>query len=144
MDTIEQNRELAIRFVESMGSNDAEAFASTLAPDAVAVAKGTTNFAGARNREMMIGGVEMFKQILPEGLQFEVTNVIANEDGAAVECKGNGTTSEGKAYCNDYCFVLKIRDGKVAHVNEFFCTKLADEVLWPMVEGTGSLDQTVA
>jgi hypothetical protein len=29
--------------------------------------------------------------------------------------------------------VFTLRDGKIKHVNEYFCTKLADEVLYPVV-----------
>lgn len=140
----EHNRQVAVQFVEAMGRNDAQGFAETLAPDAVAIAMGTTNFAGKRTREMMVGGVEQFKQILPEGLQFEVVGTIVDGDRVAVEAKGNGTTAEGKPYHNNYCFVLAFRDGKIVEAKEYFCTKLADAVLWPLVAGTGMLDQTVA
>lgn len=140
----ERNKQVAVQFVEAMGQNDAERFAETLAPEAVAIAMGTTNFAGKRNRDMMIGGIEAFKQILPEGLQFTVKNVIADGDQVVVEAQGNGTTSEGRDYHNNYCFVVTLRDGLIVKVNEYFCTKLADKVLWPLVEGSGGLDQTVA
>lgn len=139
----DQNKRVAVQFIEAMGQNDVARFAECLAPDAVAVAKGTTKFAGARDRDMMIGGVEAFGQILPDGLQFEIVSATSDGDRVAVEAQGNGTTAQGKAYHNSYCFVLTMKDGKIVHVNEYFCTKLADEVLWPMVEGTGGLDQTV-
>ena len=138
-----ENEALAIRFVKAMGENDTETFADCLAPEAEAVAMGTTKFRGARSREMMIGGVEAFKTILPDGLRFDIGKVTAGLDGAAVECKGNGVTSEGTPYPNEYCFVLEIADGKVTHVDEYFCSKMADEVLWPLVQGTGNLDSTV-
>ena len=139
----ERNKQVAVQFVEAMGQNDAERFAETLAPDAVAIAMGTTNFAGKRNRDMMIGGIEAFKQILPKGLQFTVKGAIADGDKVAVEAQGNGTTSDDKAYHNNYVFVVTLRDGLIVNVNEYFCTKLADAVLWPLVAGSGGLDQTV-
>lgn len=140
----EDNKRVAVQFVEAMGQNDMERFAECVASDAVAVAKGTTKFAGTRNAEMMIGGIEAFKHILPEGLQFEIVSATADGDRVVVEAQGNGTTVDGKPYHNSYCFVITLRDGKIVHVNEYFCTKLADAVLWPLVEGTGGLDQTVA
>lgn len=139
----DRNKQVAVQFVQAMGQNDVARFAECLAPDAVAVAMGTTHFAGSRNRDMMIGGVEAFKQILPDGLQFEIVSATADGDRVAVEAQGNGMTAQGKPYHNTYCFVITMKDAKIVHVNEYFCTKLADAVLWPMVEGTGGLDQTV-
>lgn len=139
----EQNKQVAVKFVEAMGSNDPETAAQCVADDAVAVAKGTTNFAGSRNRDMMIGGIGAFKQILPEGLQFSIVNATAEGDRVVVEAKGNGTTATGEKYDNDYCFAMTLRDGKIVLVNEYFCTKLADKVLWPLVQGTGNLDSTI-
>jgi ketosteroid isomerase-like protein len=140
----EGNKQVAVKFVEAMGKNDPEGLAACLAPDAVAVAMGTTKFAGKRDYDMMVRGVEQFKQILPEGLQFDILSATADGDRVAVEARGNGTTAQGKPYHNTYCFMITLKDGLITHVNEYFCTKLADEVLWPMVEGTGMLDQTMA
>jgi uncharacterized protein len=139
----ERNKQVAVQFVEAMGRNDPERAAETLAPEAVAVAMGTTNFAGKRNRDMMIGGIEAFKQLMPDGLQFTIKNVIGEGDMVAIEAQGNATTADGQEYHNNYCFVATLRDGLIVHLNEYFCTKLADAVLWPMVEGSGGLDQTV-
>ncbi|MEZ5744012.1 MAG: nuclear transport factor 2 family protein [Sphingomonadaceae bacterium] len=139
----EENRRVALRFMDAMGSNDAESAAECLAEDAVAVAKGTTNFAGTRSREMMLGGIAAFTSILPEGLRFSDIRTTAEGDRVLVEAKGNGVTAGGEKYDNDYCFAMTFRDGKIAHVNEYFCTKLADGVLWPLVQGTGNLDSTV-
>jgi len=140
----EHNKQVAVKFVEAMGQNDPQGVAECLAPDAVAIAMGTTKFAGKRNRDMMVGGVEQFKQLMPEGLQFTILSAIADGDRVAVEARGNATTAEGKPYHNTYCFMITLKDGLITEAKEYFCTKLADEVLWPMVEGSGVLDQTLA
>lgn len=139
----ESNKQLAVKFVEAMGRNDSAGLAECLSPDAVAIAMGTSNFAGKRNYAMMVGGVEQFKQILPEGLQFTIVSATGDGDRVAVEAQGNGMTASGEAYHNSYCFVITLKDGKITQVKEYFCGKLADAVLWPMVEGSGMLDQTV-
>ena len=56
---------------------------------------------------------------------------IREGDRVAVEFEGNAVTCEGKPYCNQYCMVFTLRDGKIKQVNEYFCTKLADDVLYP-------------
>jgi len=139
----ERNKQVAVQFVEAMGQNDPERAAETLAPDAIAVAMGTTKFAGKRDRDMIVGGIEEFKHLMPQGLQFTIKNVIGDGDMVAIEAQGNATTAQGKEYHNNYVFVITLRDGLIVQANEYFCTKLADAVLWPMVEGMGGLDQTL-
>ena len=41
----EQNKAVAVRFITAMGSNDPETARNCFAPDGVAIAMGTTNFA---------------------------------------------------------------------------------------------------
>ena len=139
----EANRQVALAFMAAMGSNDAKAAARCLHDDAVAVAKGTSRFAGTRSREMMLGGIAAFVDILPDGLRFSDMRATAEGDRVLVEAKGNGVTASGEKYDNDYCFAMTFRDDKIVHVNEYFCSRLADEVLWPLVQGTGNLDSTV-
>jgi ketosteroid isomerase-like protein len=135
----EQNTAVVLRFMEAMGTNDPEMADGCVGPDAYAVAKGTTKFAGKRTRELMVGGIELFKTIIPTGLRFAIGDVTAAGDRVVVEAEGNGVTMEGTPYCNQYCFVFTMKDGLIASVNEYFCTKLADEVLWPIAEKVGGM-----
>lgn len=70
---------------------------------------------------------------MPTGLSPTIQTVTAEGDRVAVEFEGNATLSNGASYCNQYCRVFTVRDGKIRQVNEYFCTKLADEVLYPLV-----------
>lgn len=134
----EGNREVVLRFMEGMGTNNPELAASCLAPDACAVAKGFGRFAGVRPAETMIGMIEEFKKMVPTGLRFTIHSVIADGDRVAVEAEGDGVTRSGTAYRNQYCFVFTLANGKIRQVNEYFCTVHADEVLWPLVEESGT------
>ena len=87
----------------------------------------------------MVGGIELLKTMIPTGLRFKICDVTAEGDRVAVEAEGNAVTAEGTPYCNQYCFVFTVRDGKIVHVNEYFCSKLADEVLWPIAEKAGGM-----
>jgi limonene-1,2-epoxide hydrolase len=135
----EANKAVALQFMEAMSSNRPELADPVVGPDAVAVAKGTSKFAGPRSRDMMVGGIELFKTMIPTGLRFKIGDVTADGDRVAVEAEGNAVTAEGTPYCNQYCFVFTIKGGKIVHMNEYFCGKLADEVLWPMAEKAGGM-----
>ena len=130
----EQNREVALRFMKAMGTNDPETAATCLAPDAVAIAKGYGKFAGARQADVMIGMIEEFKKMMPNGLNFTIKTVTAEDDRVAIEAEGNAVTSLGTPYRNQYVFLFTLADGKIKQVNEYFCNVHANEVLWPLVE----------
>jgi uncharacterized protein len=138
----EANKAVALKFIKAMGENDAAGAAECLAPDAMAVATGNSHFKGSRNARMMIDGIEAFKYLMPGGLSFTVHSAIAEGDQVAVECEGNGMTSAGTAYCNRYVFYITLKGGKITLVNEYFCTVLANEVLWPLAQGAAGLGET--
>ena len=129
----EQNKQVVIEFLEAMGRSDPTTAATCLTPDATTVAKGFGKFAGVRNRDRILGTIEAFKQLVPSGLSPSIHTITAEGDRVAVEFEGSATLSNGKPYCNQYCMVFTMRDGKVKHVNEYFCTILADQVLYPLV-----------
>ena len=141
MSELETIRQVARDFITAMSTSDPALADRCLAPGAVAVARGFGNFAGTRNRAVMVGTVEAFKTILPTGLCLTPITVTAEggRDGGRVivECEGGATTSEGRAYANHYCFVFTFENGLIVHVNEYFCHVLANEVLWPLVAAEG-------
>jgi uncharacterized protein len=66
-----------------------------MAPDGVAVAMGSSRFAGVRSRQMIVDGIEAFKQLVPDGLRFTIHSVTAEGDRVVVEAEGNAVTSDG-------------------------------------------------
>lgn len=138
----EANKAVALKFIKAMGENDPVAAAECLAPDAVAVATGNSHFKGSRNARMMIDGIEAFKTLMPGGLKLVVRSAVAEGDQVAVECEGNGVTSAGTAYANKYVFYMTLKGGQITLVNEYFCTVLANEVLWPLAQSAAGLGET--
>lgn len=140
----EANKLVALRFIKAMGDNDPVAAAECLAPDAKAVATGNSHFKGTRDARMMIDGIEAFKSLMPSGLSFMILSAVAEGNQVAVECEGNAKTSAGTAYCNKYVFFITLRGGKITLVNEYFCTVLANEVLWPLAQSAAGLGETAS
>jgi ketosteroid isomerase-like protein len=130
----EKNQAVVLKFIDAMGACDTEAAASCLAPDAFTQAMGFGKFAGIRHYKTIVGTIAALKVLLPTGLKPEVKSVTAAGNTVVVEWEGNSITNTGKPYNNQYCMVFKLEDAKIKQVNEYFCTKLADEVLWPLVE----------
>jgi uncharacterized protein len=132
-----QNTELVLKFLRAMGTSDAATAANCLAPDAYTQAKGFGKFAGTRYFDTIVATIAAFKTLVPTGLSPEVHTVTAAGDRVVVEFEGKATLSNGEQYNNQYCMVFTLKDGKIKQVNEYFCTILADQKLWPLVEAMG-------
>lgn len=130
----EQNKETVLKFIHAMGSSDGATAATCLAPDAFTDAKGYGKFAGIRRYDTIVGTIDAFKELLPTGLSPVIESVTAEGDRVVVEFEGRAKTREGVPYNNQYCMVFTVKEGKIKQVNEYFCTVLADDVLWPLVE----------
>lgn len=133
----EQNKQVVLRFIDAMGKGDAAAAAPCLAPDAFTLAKGFGKFAGVRQHDLILATIGAFRKLVPEGMQPVIQSVTAEGDRVVVEFEGNATLCNGEDYCNEYCMVFKLHEGKIKQVNEYFCTILADEVLFPLVAAEG-------
>ncbi len=132
---IEQNKQVVLTFIDAMGRGDAAAAAPCLNDDAYTLAKGFGKFAGVRQRDTILATIDAFSKLMPGGMEPDIVSVTAEGDRVVVEFEGNGTLYTGEPYANEYCMVFTLREGKISQVNEYFCTILADEKLWPLVEG---------
>jgi len=135
---LEEQKALVLKFIKAMGAGDRDTAAVCLNSDAITVAKGYGNFSGVREYDTIVGTIEAFTQIFPEGLQPEIQTVTAEGERVIVEFDGKGKTFNGDDYHNQYCMVFTLRNGKISQVNEYFCNKLADEVLWPLIANASS------
>ncbi|MCG8312651.1 MAG: nuclear transport factor 2 family protein [Pseudomonadales bacterium] len=131
---LEENKAVVKKFIEAMGTSDGATAATCLAKDAFTLAKGFGKFAGVREYDTIVGTIDAFNQLLPTGLRPEFKSFTAESDRVVVEFEGDAETCDGKPYKNQYCMLFTVKDGKIKQVNEYFCTKTADEVLWPLVE----------
>ena len=132
---IEHNKQVVLTFIEAMGKGDAAAAAPCIAEDTFTLAKGFGKFAGVRTHDTILATIDAFSKLMPGGMEPTIHSVTAEDDRVVVEFEGNGTLVNGESYCNEYCMVFSLADGRIKQVNEYFCTILADEKLWPLVAG---------
>lgn len=130
----EKNKEIVVEFIKAMGRGDSHAAANYITDDTFTLAKGFGKFAGVRTHDTILATIAAFRQLMPEGMSPTFDSITAEENRVAVEFKGNGKLINGDDYCNEYCMVFTLFDGRIKQVNEYFCTILADEKLWPLVE----------
>ena len=130
----EANKKTVLAFIEAMGNGDPEAAAPCITEDAYTLAKGFGSFAGVRQHDTILATIGAFHQLMPAGMKPEIVSVIAEGDKVVVEFEGNGILYNGEPYGNEYCMVFKMRDGRICQVNEYFCTLLAEQRLWPVIK----------
>lgn len=129
----EHNKQVVLAFIDAMGRGDAAAAAPCIAEDTFTLAKGFGQFAGVRTHDTILATIDAFRQLMPGGMEPTILSVTGEDNRVVVEFEGNGTLVNGEAYNNQYCMVFMLRDGRIRQVNEYFCTLLADKVLWPLV-----------
>jgi len=129
----EQNKQVAIRFIEAFSRADTETLRQCLAPDAVVHSKGFGKLSGTRSYEFIVATTSAFKDVIPTGLNPKFHSVMAEGDRVAVEFEGNATLANGEPYKNQYCLVLTFEKGRIKQVNEYYCTLLADEKIGPLL-----------
>ncbi|HEX4378273.1 MAG TPA: nuclear transport factor 2 family protein [Steroidobacteraceae bacterium] len=129
-----QKKQVALKFIYAMGAGDAAAVETCLAPGAITMARNFSKFAGVMKREQIVSMVSAFRSLMPNGLAFTVLSVIADGDRVAIECDGDAVLRSGTIYRNLYCFVLHFADDLISEIHEYFCSKLADELIWPLVQ----------
>jgi uncharacterized protein len=129
----EPNKHIVVKFIEAFSEGNTEGVKAYLAPDSVTHAKGFGKLSGARPYELIVATTGAFKNIIPTGLRPQFKTVTAEGDRVIVEFEGDATLANGERYCNQYCMVFTLRDGKIKEVNEYYCTILADEKIGPLL-----------
>ena len=130
----EQNKQVALGFIDAFSRGDAEAAKSYLAEDAMTHAKGFGKLSGPRPYEVIIATTGAFRALIPDGLRPEFRSVTAEGNRVVVEFIGNATLVNGEAYNNEYCMIFTLEGGKIKNVNEYYCTILADAKIGPLLE----------
>lgn len=137
----EANKATVVRFITAMSEGDPAAADACLAADAVAVTKGFSKFTGTTDREAIVALMGSLKTLIPTGLRAKILSVIAEDERVSVEFEGDAVTSDGRPYHNQYCMTFTLRDGKIVRSHEYFCTRHAEDALFPALARAGVLPE---
>ncbi|HXE74296.1 MAG TPA: nuclear transport factor 2 family protein [Candidatus Xenobia bacterium] len=123
-------KDLVRGFFSASGRGDIEAALGLLADDVTWTVSGTTSFSG-----QYVGKKVLVEKLvgplfgrLKAGIVMTIHNLVAEGDCVVAEATGEAETREGRPYRNTYCFVFRIRDGKIAGVTEYMDTALVTAV----------------
>jgi len=127
----DQNKSQVRSLFEATARGEWRPFADALADDVRYVLMGHNSWSRTYDgkhvatRELWIPLTKLFTA--PNRMRAQ--RLVAEGDLVVVEAKGDATTHAGKRYANDYCMLLRLRDGKIIEVTEYMDTELTTEVL---------------
>ncbi len=127
---IAENKQIVLDFYAAGARGDMEACFALLADDITWTNIGSTKFSGTyEGKQALIGQLlgPLFGQ-LKAGIASTIENLIAESDYVVAQTTGSAETHKGTPYNNSYCQVMRIRDGKIVEVKEYFDTQLTTSV----------------
>ncbi|HYI40996.1 MAG TPA: nuclear transport factor 2 family protein [Allosphingosinicella sp.] len=131
--TAERNKAILTAIFDALALGDGRPFVAAMAEDFTWIMEGTTAWSGTFR-----GKAEVQAKVLtPLFAQFKTPyrnraeRMIAEGDTVVVLCRGEVTTRSGKPYDNNYCYVIRMRDGQMVELREYFDTELVTAALEP-------------
>ena len=128
MSQIEKNKELVQEFFNLLSSGS-EKYLDFYNEESVIWTAGENAIGGSRSKSEVVGFAKSVLDSFPEGITFNVVNLVAENDYVAAEVGGSAMHVSGKPYNNKYHFLLKIKDNKILELKEYMDTQLAAKVL---------------
>jgi uncharacterized protein len=101
-----------------------------LAPDM----SGWNTTQGVMDKAAYLACVKVLGAIFDPPIAFNVKSITAEEDRAVAEVDSRGTLVNGEEYRNNYVFVFRIRDGRIASVAEHFNPDAVREKMIPVLQ----------
>ena len=127
---IVDNKQIVIDFYEAGARGDMDACFALLADDVTWTNIGSTKFSGTfTGKQALLNDLlgPLFGQ-LKAGIASKIERLTGEDDIVVAQTSGTAETVDGKPYNNSYCQVIRIEDGKIAEVKEYFDTALVVDV----------------
>jgi len=116
---------LQLAFAE-LAKGNGRPFTDLWADDFTWTLIGTTKWSGTyRGKEAVLRNLmqPLFARFATQYTN-TATRFIAEDDCVVVECRGSVTTKSGQPYNNTYCYVCRMKDGRLQELTEYMDTDL--------------------
>ena len=124
----DDNKRIVGPAFDGLARADPTAFIGAMADDIVWIIEGQSKMSGRFE-----GKAAIENQLVPALFANFATpyrnvaeEIIADGDRVVVLARGEVKTVRGDDYNNSYCFVLRMRDGRIAEIREYCDTALAE------------------
>lgn len=108
-------------------------FLDMLAEDVVWHVEGSTGWSRSYQGKSAVKAdlLKPLQAVLDGPSRLSASRFIAEADCVVVQARGNMHTKAGAPYCNSYCMIFRLRDGRVVEITEYADTALIERVLGP-------------
>ena len=106
---------------KGLENGDGTAFFEHVAADVDWIVEGTHPLAGHyRSKQAFIAGTfDKLAQVLPQGAQLHVEDLIVKDDQAVVELHSLATAKNGMRFDNRYCWVVYFENGVIVRIRAY-------------------------
>jgi uncharacterized protein len=126
MKSTAENKELVRRIFDGLAQKNAELFIASMADDFSWTVTGTTKWSKTYSGKKTVIA-ELFgilREKIAGPTKTVADRILADGDFVVVEARGENVTKTGKPYCNRYCFVFRVDNGKLKELTEYLDTEL--------------------
>lgn len=125
------NKQIVQEVFAELSNGNGKPFVDVMADDFCWTITGTTKWSKTyRGKQAVLSDLmkPLFAQFADQYTN-TARRIIAEDDYVVVECRGRVTTKAGKPYNNEYCYVIRMADGKMCELTEYFDTELVTAAL---------------
>jgi ketosteroid isomerase-like protein len=126
-----ENKQLLQSIFAELAKGNSKPFVENMDDDFRWIVTGQTRWSGtyAGKQSVLTELFAALRSRIAGNITTTAHRFIAEGDFVVVEARGSNTTKAGTAYNNTYCFVFRVRDGKLQEVTEYLDTELVTSVL---------------
>lgn len=125
------NKQLLQSIFSELSNGNSKPFVESMADDFRWTIGGTTKWSKTYHGKQAVLG-ELFAALrlkIDGRIRTTAHRFIADGDYVVVEARGNNLTKAGLRYDNHYCYVIRLADGKLQELTEYFDTELVTRAL---------------
>ncbi len=125
MDT-KSNKDIIIHIVNELSNGNDEPLLESMAEDMkwnwMGSGQWSKSFVG--KSEVINDLWKNVRETIKQPYKVIVHRIIADGEDVVVEMTGRNTTTTEKSYINKYCWICRVKDGKLHEINEYMDTEL--------------------
>jgi ketosteroid isomerase-like protein len=114
-----ENRRIAIDFLNALGRGDLEALEQLMTDDIELETMGCSFLSEKRDRDRLIELVNAFHHFMTTPIEFEFESITAKEDRVALEPRSRATMVDGRPYRNTYHWLCWVDGGRIRKAREY-------------------------
>ena len=136
-----ENKKLVQQIFGESATRSGSGFVDAMADDVCWIITGQWSWSQTfKGKDAVVNNLmTTVRSLLQDRISSVAYNFVADGDTVVVETKGNNNfTKTGNRYDNEYCFVIKLENGKIKQIKEYLDSALVEKAMgpWPGPKAT--------